>query len=90
MGAEIERASKIVVDMKGPALKEGGGAGELVIPISKGIISESEIIELGEIITEKKRGRENNNEIIVFKSVGLAIEHSYLFHSHTSVCCRPM
>jgi len=66
------KKSKIVVDSKEAALKE---AGDIIIPIKKGIISPNAIYaELGEIITNKKIGRRSKDEITVFKSVGLAIQ----------------
>jgi ornithine cyclodeaminase len=50
-------------------------AGDLIDPISKGVISADHIhAELGELVTGTKEGRTNNSEITVFKSVGLAIQ----------------
>jgi ornithine cyclodeaminase/alanine dehydrogenase-like protein (mu-crystallin family) len=66
------KKSKIIVDSKEATLKE---AGDLIIPIKKGIISSNAIYaELGELIAGKKLGRESKDEITVFKSVGLAIQ----------------
>lgn len=46
-----------------------------MIPVSEGAITKEHFYaELGEIITGKKAGRENNDEITVFKSNGLAIQ----------------
>ncbi len=46
-----------------------------MIPVSEGAITKEHLYaELGEIITGKKAGRENNDEITVFKSNGLAIQ----------------
>ena len=70
-GDTIRRA-KIVCDQVSACLKE---AGDLIIPINEGIINKDHIYgELGEIITGKKVGRENDQEITLFKSVGLAIQ----------------
>ena len=67
----IKRA-KLVVDQREAALKE---AGDIIDPISKGVITANHIYaELGELVTGKKSGRTNPNEITVFKSVGLAIQ----------------
>jgi alanine dehydrogenase len=67
----IKRA-KIIVDSREAALKE---AGDLVIPISQGLIEPSQIYaELGEIVTAKKPGRTNETEVTIFKSLGLAIQ----------------
>ena len=46
-----------------------------MIPIKEGAITKDYIYgELGEIVCGKKRGRETDSEITVFKSVGLAIQ----------------
>lgn len=67
----IKRA-KLIVDSREAALKE---AGDIMIPIAEGIISQDHIhAELGEVITGKKNGRESDREITVFKSQGLAIQ----------------
>ncbi|WP_055669566.1 ornithine cyclodeaminase family protein [Desnuesiella massiliensis] len=67
----IKNCDKLFVDTKHGVLSE---AGDLIIPINKGIISEDKVSgELGEVIIGKVLGRENEKEITVFKSVGSAI-----------------
>jgi len=67
----VERA-KIVVDSRQAALAE---AGDLIIPLQKGLISRSDIhAELGEIVNGDKPGRESPEEITFFKSVGVAVQ----------------
>jgi alanine dehydrogenase len=69
--AAIKRA-KIIVDSREAALKE---AGDIMIPISEGLITPDHIYaELGEVVTGKKAGRQNDDEITLFKSQGLAIQ----------------
>lgn len=64
--------ARIIVDSREAALKE---AGDLIIPISQGLITADHICaELGEVITGKKSCRENDNTITIFKSQGLAIQ----------------
>lgn len=64
--------SKIVVDLREAALSE---AGDLLIPIEKGILPADPIYaELGELVTGTKKGRTNEEEITLFKSVGLAVQ----------------
>lgn len=66
------KKSKVVVDSYEACLKE---AGELIIPIKEGVITKDHIhAELGEVIAGIKTGRENDKEITLFKSVGLAIQ----------------
>lgn len=72
LDTEIIKRSKLIADSREACLKE---AGDIMIPIKEGQISESHIYaELGEIILGKKPGRENDKEITLFKSNGLAIQ----------------
>ncbi|MHA1236976.1 MAG: ornithine cyclodeaminase family protein [Candidatus Hodarchaeales archaeon] len=64
--------SKVICDQISACLAE---AGDLIIPLNDGIISKDHIYgELGDIISGKKPGRENDQEITLFKSVGLAVQ----------------
>lgn len=48
--------------------------GDLQVPIKEGLFKANAIhAELGQIISKEKAGRENNEEITIFKSVGLAV-----------------
>jgi ornithine cyclodeaminase len=50
-------------------------AGDLLIPIEKGLIGKEKISgELGEVLSGKLKGRTNEDEIIIFKTVGIAIQ----------------
>lgn len=70
--AFIKRCSKIVVDAYSGALAE---AGDLLVPMEQGVISESSIYgELGEICNGSKDGRTQSEEITFFKSVGNAVQ----------------
>lgn len=69
---ETVAKSKFIVDLKDVAIKEYG---ELIIPISEGVITSDHIYgDLGEIVTGKKKGRVSSQEITLFKSGGLAIQ----------------
>jgi ornithine cyclodeaminase len=69
--ATVKRAH-VVVDSREAALAE---AGDLIIPINAGEISEDWIrSEIGEIINGTSRGRENPEQITLFKSVGVAVQ----------------
>jgi ornithine cyclodeaminase len=68
--AIMTRAAKVVVESKEAAVAE---CGDLIIPIEEGQFLPSDIYgELGEILNGTKAGRETDEEITVFKSVGLA------------------
>lgn len=67
----IRSADKVVVESVDAALEE---TGDLQVPIEEGVFSAESIhAELGKIISGESEGRENDEEITVFKSVGLAI-----------------
>lgn len=69
--AAVKR-SRIYVDTRRGALKE---AGDLVIPISAGIIKESDLQgDLFDLCRGQSAGRKTREEITLFKSVGTAIE----------------
>jgi ornithine cyclodeaminase/alanine dehydrogenase-like protein (mu-crystallin family) len=63
---------KVVVDHKETSMVE---AGDLLIPMQEGLVSAGHIFaELGEIVAGIKPGRESQEEITLFKSVGLAVQ----------------
>ncbi|HET9907971.1 MAG TPA: hypothetical protein VFQ23_15070 [Anaerolineales bacterium] len=69
---ETVARARIVVDSYATVMEE---AGDIVQAIRAGAIQESDIhAELGEIILGKKTGRESEDEITFFKSVGNAIQ----------------
>jgi ornithine cyclodeaminase/alanine dehydrogenase-like protein (mu-crystallin family) len=64
--------ARIVVDSYATVMEE---AGDIVKAIQAGAIKESSIhAELGEILLGKKTGRESDDEITIFKSVGNAVQ----------------
>ena len=68
----LKRANKIVIDHHEGALAE---AGDLIIALRDGAIKESDIYaEIGEIAAGIKPGRERDDEITFFKSVGNAVQ----------------
>lgn len=66
----ITRFSKIVVDSRKAVLDE---TGDIRIPLEKSLIKQEDIAELGEVSAGYRKGREND-ELTLFKSVGLAIQ----------------
>jgi len=68
----IVKRSKFIGDSYEACFKE---AGDIMIPVNAGEIPKEHFhAELGELITGKKPGRTNDNEITLFKSNGLAIQ----------------
>jgi len=69
--ATVGRA-RIIVDAVEAVLHE---AGDLVQTIERGVISEADIqVELGHVVDGNASGRENDQQITFFKSVGNAIQ----------------
>lgn len=68
----LKRTDKIVIDSHTGAMAE---AGDLIIALEKGVIKPENIYaEIGEIAAGKLAGRQNDDEITVFKSVGNAVQ----------------
>lgn len=62
----------VVVDSRLASLAE---AGDLIQPIQSGLISQEHVYaEIGEVISQGKLGRESENQVTFFKSVGLAVQ----------------
>ncbi|NJN40947.1 MAG: ornithine cyclodeaminase family protein [Flammeovirgaceae bacterium] len=72
ISAEVIKASTLVVDHRESALSE---AGDILKAIAQNAIEQHHIhAELGEILSGNKVGRESNDQITIFKSVGNAIQ----------------
>ncbi len=70
--AETIQRAKVVVDSRQASLVE---AGDIVVPLRQGLIGQSHIhAELGEIVAGLKPGRQTEDEITYFKSVGIAAQ----------------
>lgn len=66
----ILKKAKIIIDN----WEQASHSGEINVPLSKGLIEKEDIYaSLGEVINSKK-GRENEKEITIFDSTGLAIQ----------------
>jgi alanine dehydrogenase len=64
--------SKVVVDSLSASLAE---AGDVIIPLEEDLITEAHIHgEIGAIAAGKLPGRESENELTFFKSIGLAVQ----------------
>ncbi len=68
----VARADKIICDSKEAVLRESG---DLLIPLHQGMITENDICGgLGEVINGTLSGRESEDEIIIFETVGIAAQ----------------
>ena len=70
--AETVKRALVVVDSREAVWEE---AGDLIVPLQAGLISEAHIhAELGEIAAGLKPGRTNPAQLTFFKSVGVAVQ----------------
>jgi len=82
MARELDTAaivrSKLFVDRYESIFNE---AGDFLIPKKEGVITDDHVkAEIGEVLAGTKKGRENNEEITVFKSLGIAAEDIFSAH----------
>ena len=69
--ADLLKSARIVVD----DLEQACHSGEINAPLSKGRLKVEDIYgTLGEVVAGMKKGRENDEEITIFDSTGLAIQ----------------
>lgn len=68
---ELLADALVVVDQREAAWAE---AGELIQAQQAGLLGPDEVVELGDIVLGRHKGRANPVQITVFKSVGLAIQ----------------
>lgn len=79
LDSEAVRRARVYVDRRESALAE---AGDLLIPMGEKVIGAAHIVgEIGELITGTITGRETDDEITLFKSLGLAVEDLACAHS---------
>lgn len=70
--AVLPRASKIYFDSEEAVLSE---AGDILIPLENGIITKKDFTgDLGDVLLGRIVGRENDDEIIIFETVGVAAQ----------------
>ncbi len=70
--AILPRASKIYFDSKEAVLSESG---DILIPLEEGIITEDDFTgDIGNVIKGELIGRENDDEIIVYETVGVGAQ----------------
>jgi len=70
--SETVLRARVFVDSRSACMEE---AGDLIQPIRVGLFDESHIqAELGEVVLGQKPGRESEDQITFFKSVGVAVQ----------------
>jgi ornithine cyclodeaminase/alanine dehydrogenase-like protein (mu-crystallin family) len=69
--AVLERAAFVCCDSKEQAQIE---AGDLVEPVDRGVLDWLEVHELSEVVTGETTGRGQDDDIVLFKSLGIAAE----------------
>lgn len=69
--AETIARARLTVDSRSAAQVESG---DIAIPLQKMLIEESEIAEIGEVISGKRPGRSSAQQVTLFKSVGVAVQ----------------
>jgi alanine dehydrogenase len=69
--AVLERASFVCCDWKEQARLE---AGDLVEPVERGVLDWLEVHDLAEVVGGEVTGRQSADDVVVFKSVGIASE----------------
>jgi alanine dehydrogenase len=65
----LERATFVCTDSRAQAREE---AGDLIEPVTRGVLDWLEVHELQDVVTGELAGRASDNDIVVFKSNGLA------------------
>ncbi|MCB2219212.1 MAG: ornithine cyclodeaminase family protein [Bacteroidetes bacterium] len=72
----VIKSGRLFVDSRESVLKESG---DLIKPINENIFTDAVIeSEIGELISKKAEGRQNNHEITIFKSVGLGVQDLFV------------
>ncbi|MGH3057180.1 MAG: ornithine cyclodeaminase family protein, partial [Gaiellaceae bacterium] len=69
--AVLERATFVCCDFREQARVE---AGDLVEPIERGVLDWLEVHELSEVVSGETAGRQSDDDVVLFKSLGIAAE----------------
>ena len=67
----LARASFVCCDSREQARIE---AGDLVEPVERGVLDWLEVHELAEVVSGEVAGRQSDDDVVIFKSVGIAAE----------------
>ena len=69
VGGEAERAAFVCCDSRDDSRRESG---DLIEPVEQGILDWLEVHELQEVVAGEVQGRASDDDLIVFKSNGIA------------------
>jgi ornithine cyclodeaminase/alanine dehydrogenase-like protein (mu-crystallin family) len=69
--AVLERASFVCCDSREQAELE---AGDLAEPVARGVLDWLEVHELAEVVSGETPGRQDDDDVVLFKSLGIAAE----------------
>lgn len=70
----LARASRIVVELREQAREE---AGDLVLA-APGVVEDTKLVELGDVLDNDALSRQRDDEIIVYKAVGIGLQDAAL------------
>ncbi len=70
-GETIRRADRVFIDSRADSL---ANAGDLLVPLGAGDIGELDIGEIAELVSGRRPGRERDDEITYYKSIGVPIQ----------------
>lgn len=74
----VERVARIYCDSQEAVLAE---AGDIIRPLEQGVLSRSKLFaDLGEVLLGQKPGRMNEQEILLFETVGIGIQDLITAH----------
>jgi alanine dehydrogenase len=65
----LERAAFVCTDSRAQAMNE---AGDISGPVARGVLAESDVHELQDVVGGELRGRRSDGDVVLFKSNGLA------------------
>ncbi|WP_456281021.1 ornithine cyclodeaminase family protein [Cupriavidus sp. JZ107] len=66
----LSRASAVVVEWKPQSTREAGD----IVMAGQGVLPESKLIELADVVLERAQPRRSDDDIVIYKSVGVGLE----------------
>lgn len=66
----LSRASAVVVEWKPQSTREAGD----IVMAGQGVLPESKLVELADVVLERARPRRSDDDIVIYKSVGVGLE----------------